>query len=80
MAYNLDRLRYIVPVAASRALLLLDGPQKSRVRLKDGPEIGALLAIDIAGTVVLAVISALTGQSQSATEDPNRRSTNPSHE
>ena len=57
----LGRLRYIVPVAASRALLLLDGPQKSRVRLNDRPDIGALLAIDTASTVVLAVVSALTG-------------------
>ena len=56
----LGRLRYIVPVSASRALLLLDGPQKSRVRLNDCPEIGALLAIDTANTVVLAVVSALT--------------------
>ncbi len=56
----LGRLRYIVPVAASRALLLLDGPQKSRVRLKDRPDVGALLAIDTASTVVLAVVSALT--------------------
>ena len=29
------------------ALLLLDGPQKSRLRLNDRPEIGALLAIQI---------------------------------
>ena len=57
----LGRLRYIVPVTASRALLLLDGPQKSRVRLNDRPEIGALLSIDTASTVVLAVVSALTG-------------------
>ena len=57
----LGRLRYIVPVTASRALLLLDGPQKSRVRLNDRPDIGALLAIDTASTVVLAVVSALTG-------------------
>ena len=56
----LGRLRYIVPVTASRALLLLDGPQKSRVRLNDRPDIGALLAIDTASTVVLAVVSALT--------------------
>ena len=57
----LGRLRYIVPVTASRALLLLDGPQKSRLRLNDRPEIGALLAIDTASTVVLAIVSALTG-------------------
>ncbi len=56
----LGRLRYIVPVSASRALLLLDGPQKSRVRLKDRPDVGALLAVDTASTVVLAVVSALT--------------------
>jgi len=57
----LGRLRYIVPVTVSRALLLLDGPQKSRVRLNDRPHIGALLAIDTSSTVVLAVVSALTG-------------------
>ena len=57
----LGRLRYIVPVTASRALLLLDGPQKSRIRVDDRPDIGALLAIDTASTVVLAVVSALTG-------------------
>jgi hypothetical protein len=57
----LGRLRYIVPVAASRALLLLDGPQKSRIRLNDRPDIGALLSIDTASTVILAVVSALTG-------------------
>ncbi len=57
----LGRLRYIVPVTASRALLLLDGPQKGRIRLNDRPHIGALLAIDTASTVVLAVVSALTG-------------------
>ena len=57
----LGRLRYIVPVSESKALLLLDGPQQSRVRLNERPDIGTLLAIDTASTVVLAVVSTLTG-------------------
>lgn len=57
----LGRLRYIVSVSASKALLLLDGPQQSRVRLSERPDIGTLLAIDTVSTVVLAVVSTLTG-------------------
>lgn len=51
----------IVSVTGSKAIVLLDGPQGGRVRsLNDRPEMGTLLAIDTANTIVLAIVSALS--------------------
>jgi DNA helicase HerA-like ATPase len=50
----------IVSVTGSKAIVLLDG-QNGRVRtLNDRPEMGTLLAIDTANTIVLAIVSALS--------------------
>ena len=51
----------IVSVTGSKAIVLLDGPQDGRVRsLNDRPEMGTLLAIDTANTIVFAIVSALS--------------------
>ncbi len=51
----------IVSVTGSKAIVLLDGPADGRVRsLQDRPEMGTLLAIDTANTIVLAIVSALS--------------------
>lgn len=51
----------IVSVTGSKAIVLLDGPQTGRARsISDRPEMGTLLAIDTANTVVLAIVSALS--------------------
>ncbi len=51
----------IVSVTGSKAIVLLDGPQSGRTRaISDRPEMGTLLAIDTANTVVLAIVSALS--------------------
>ena len=51
----------IVSVTGSKAIVLLDGQQEGRVRsLNDRPEMGTLLAIDTANTIVLAIVSALS--------------------
>ncbi|MGQ0673041.1 MAG: helicase HerA domain-containing protein [Hyphomicrobium sp.] len=51
----------IVSVTGSKAIVLLDGPQKGRASVvSDRPEMGTLLAIDTANTVVLAIVSALS--------------------
>ena len=51
----------IVSVTGSKAIVLLDGAQSGRIRaLADRPEMGTLLAIDTASTVVLAIVSALS--------------------
>ncbi len=51
----------IVSVTGSKAIVLLDGGTKGGVKTKIGrPEMGTLLAIDTATTVVLAIVSALS--------------------
>ncbi|MCH9806231.1 MAG: DUF87 domain-containing protein [Alphaproteobacteria bacterium] len=51
----------IVSVTGAKAIVLLDGPQEGAARfLSDRPEMGTLLAIDTATTVVLAIVSALS--------------------
>jgi DNA helicase HerA-like ATPase len=51
----------IVSVTGSKAIVLLDGQAHGRVRsVNDRPEMGTLLAIDTANTIVLAIVSALS--------------------
>jgi uncharacterized protein len=51
----------IVSVTGSKAIVLLDDRVEGRVRsLNDRPEMGTLLAIDTANTIVLAIVSALS--------------------
>lgn len=51
----------IVSVTGSKAIVLLDSPRDGTVRnIQDRPEMGTLLAIDTANTVVLAIVSALS--------------------
>lgn len=51
----------IVSVTGSKAIVLLDASNRSGVRsLSDRPEMGTLLAIDTANTIVLAIVSALS--------------------
>ncbi|MGE5267968.1 MAG: ATP-binding protein [Deltaproteobacteria bacterium] len=51
----------IVSVTGSKAIVLLDTPKDGTVRnVQDRPEMGTLLAIDTANTVVLAIVSALS--------------------
>ncbi|MEQ1652956.1 MAG: DUF87 domain-containing protein [Hyphomicrobium sp.] len=51
----------IVSVTGSKAIVLLDGQSEGRVRsINDRPEMGTLLAIDTANTIVLAIVSALS--------------------
>jgi DNA helicase HerA-like ATPase len=51
----------IVSVTGSKAIVLLDTPRDGSVRnIQDRPEMGTLLAIDTANTVVLAIVSALS--------------------
>ncbi|MEZ5898170.1 MAG: DUF87 domain-containing protein [Hyphomicrobiaceae bacterium] len=51
----------IVSVTGSKAIVLLDGQQDGRPRsLNDRPEMGTLLAIDTANTIVFAIVSALS--------------------
>lgn len=51
----------IVSVTGAKAIVLLDGPQEGSARfLTERPEMGTLLAIDTATTVVLAIVSALS--------------------
>ena len=51
----------IVSVTGSKAIVMLDCPKEgARVRPNDRPDMGTLLAIDTANTVVLAIISALS--------------------
>ncbi|MEQ1716456.1 MAG: DUF87 domain-containing protein [Hyphomicrobium sp.] len=51
----------IVSVTGSKAIVLLDAQQAGRVRsLNDRPEMGTLLAIDTANTIVFAIVSALS--------------------
>lgn len=51
----------IVSVTGSKAIVLLDSPTAGTKRVvQDRPEMGTLLAIDTANTVVLAIVSALS--------------------
>jgi len=51
----------IVSVTGSKAIVLLDSASDARVRpVVDRPEMGTLLAIDTANTIVLAIVSALS--------------------
>jgi DNA helicase HerA-like ATPase len=51
----------IVSVTGSKAIVLLDTPKDGSIRnIQDRPEMGTLLAIDTANTVVLAIVSALS--------------------
>ncbi len=51
----------IVSVTGSKAIVLLDAQANGRVRsVNDRPEMGTLLAIDTATTIVLAIVSALS--------------------
>ncbi len=51
----------IVSVTGSKAIVLLDGNGDGRVRaINERPEMGTLLGIDTANTVVLAIVSALS--------------------
>ncbi|MBU1213348.1 MAG: DUF87 domain-containing protein [Alphaproteobacteria bacterium] len=51
----------IVSVTGSKAIVLLDGAQDSAARaMSQRPEMGTLLAIDTATTIVLAIVSALS--------------------
>jgi len=51
----------IVSVTGSKAIVLLDGASDIRLRpLAGRPEMGTLLAIDTANTIVLAIVSALS--------------------
>lgn len=51
----------IVSVTGSRAIVMLDPAQEGQQRdVNDRPEMGTLLAIDTANTVVLAIVSALS--------------------
>lgn len=51
----------IVSVTGSKAIVLLDSQVEGRIRsINDHPEMGTLLAIDTAHTIVLAIVSALS--------------------
>lgn len=51
----------IVSVTGSKAIVLLDAQQDGRARsLNDRPEMGTLLAVDTANTIVFAIVSALS--------------------
>ncbi|MFN0218004.1 MAG: helicase HerA domain-containing protein [Hyphomicrobium sp.] len=51
----------IVSVTGSKAIVLLDSQAEGRVRsISERPEMGTLLAIDTANTIVLAIVSALS--------------------
>jgi hypothetical protein len=49
----------IVSVTGSKAIVLLDSSSQAVMSAVDRPEMGTLLAIDTANTIVLAIVSAL---------------------
>ena len=49
----------IVSVTGSKAIVMLDSPKEGRVLRNDRPDMGTLLGIDTANTVVLAIICLL---------------------
>jgi uncharacterized protein len=60
MAGGDKSLGRIVSVTGSRAIVLLDSPKDGRGRPAEKPDMGTLMAIDTAKTVVLAIVSALS--------------------
>jgi len=50
----------IVSVTGSKAIVLLDSAKSGRGRAAEKPDMGTLMAIDTADTVVLAIVSALS--------------------
>jgi len=50
----------IVSVTGSKAIVLLDSPHEGHIHHNERPDMGTLLAIDTAKTVVLAIVSALS--------------------
>jgi DNA helicase HerA-like ATPase len=50
----------IVSVTGSKAIVLLDSAKEGHVHTNERPDMGTLLAIDTAKTVVLAIVSALS--------------------
>ena len=50
----------VVSVTGSKAIVMLDSPKEGRIAPSDRPDMGTLLAIDTANTVVLAIICALS--------------------
>lgn len=51
----------IVSVTGAKAIVLLDTPEHGRARsINDKPEMGTLLAVETAHTIVLAIVSALS--------------------
>lgn len=50
----------IVSVTGSKAIVLLDSAHEGGIRSDERPDMGTLLAIDTANTVVLAIVSALS--------------------
>ncbi len=50
----------IVSVTGSKAIVLLDSPKDGHTHSSERPDMGTLLAIDTAKTVVLAIVSALS--------------------
>ena len=50
----------IVSVTGSKAIVLLDSPKNCQGRAAERPDMGTLMAIDTAQTVVLAIVSALS--------------------
>ena len=50
----------IVSVTGSKAIVLLDSPKNGQGRAAERPDMGTLMAIDTAQTVVLAIVSALS--------------------
>ncbi len=56
-----DFIGRIVSVTGSKAIVLLDAQSPNRARpVNERPEMGTLLAIDTANTIVLAIVSALS--------------------
>ena len=60
MAGGDKSLGRIVSVTGSKAIVLLDNPKDGRGRPAEKPDMGTLMAIDTANTVVLAIVSALS--------------------
>jgi uncharacterized protein len=57
---DLDRVGRIVAVTGSKSVVLLDSADGSFGNTVKSPEIGTLLKVDMTGTIVLALVSALS--------------------
>ena len=55
-----NRIGRIVSVTGSKAIVMLDSPKEGGGLRNDRPDMGTLLGIDTANTVVLAIVSALS--------------------